>query len=161
MAAVPESLQGYVYRPRAIAFQGVRASGRWQLKTTVITVRGTAAHFADIVECAGQQADRLLAAVPGSRDAGVAHLTVHLGTAGVWLLLDWWSEGDILMHRHFHASLDDPTRFNDVAPHHLGPCVWELAVQAHERDAWLRHVLANPKGPDIGAYLQDGLNANV
>ena len=149
MAAIPESLQGYVYRPRAIAFAGVRASGRWRLKTTVVTVRGTAAHFADIIEGAGQQADRLLVAVPAGRDAGVAHLTVHLGTAGVWLLLDWWSEGDILMHRHFHALFDDPTRFTDVAPHHLGPCVWELAVHAHERDAWLRHVLANPGGPDI------------
>lgn len=67
----------------------------------------------------------------------------------------------MLMHRHCHASLDDPTRFADVASRHVGPCVWELAVQAHEREAWLRHVLANPAGPDLDAYLRDGLSARL
>lgn len=161
MEPAPASLHAYVYRPRAVAFQGVRAAGRWQLKTTVITVRGRAAHFADIIAGAGEQADRLLAAIPAGPDAGVAQLIVHIGTGGVWLLLDWWSEGDVLMHRHFHATLDDPTRFTDVAPHHLGPCVWDLAVQAHEREVWLRHVLANPNGPDLAAYLGDGLTATL
>lgn len=159
---IAESLRGYLYKPRTVACIGVRAIGRWQVKATVITVRGTAAHFPDIVEAGFSTAEALLAfVIDDGRDAGVAHLTLHLGLGGVWLLLDWWSEGDMLMHRHFHASLDDPTRFADVASRHYGPCVWELAVQAHEREAWLRHVLANPSGPDLDAYLQDGLNARV
>lgn len=156
---VPASLRGYRYAPRTVGFQGVRARGRWQVKGTVITVRGTAAHFEEIVEGAWRETDRVLAAVADDgRDAGIAHMLLHLGTGGAWLLVDWWSEGDILMHRHFHAGFDRPERFSDVAPRHFGPCVWELAVQAHERDAWIRHVLANPAGPDLAAYLSDGLN---
>ena len=158
----PASLRGYVYKPRTVAFVGVRELGRWQVKATVITVRGTATHFPDVVEAGWSMAEALLLGVAdGGRDAGVAHLTLHLGLGGVWLLLDWWSDGDMLMHRHFQASLDDPTRFADVGSRHYGPCVWELAVQAHEREAWLRHVLANPAGPDLDAYLQDGLNARL
>ena len=160
--ALRDSLRGYVYKPRTVAFQGVRTVGRWQVKCTVITVRGRAAHFTDVIDGAWEAAGRLLAAVPeDGRDAGVAHLTIHLSLGGVRLLLDWWSEGDMLRHRGLHAPLDDPSRFTEVAARHDGPFVWELAVQAHERDAWVRHVLARPDGPDLPAYLADGLTASL
>ncbi|GAB3138894.1 hypothetical protein [Microbispora hainanensis] len=35
-------------------------------------------------------------------------------------------------------------------------CVWELSPILHERDAWVRHVLA-PDRPDLAAYLADTL----
>ena len=82
---------------------------------------------------------------------------MHVDAGGIWLLLDWWSEGDRLLHRELRASIDNPTRFVDGGPHPVGRSVWDLAVQAHERAAWLRHVLANPDGPDLKAYLADGL----
>ena len=161
-SSVPPALRAYRYKPRTIAFQGVRQSDRWSIKLTVVTVRGAAAHFEDEIEAAVDRGARLLAGLSeGSGDAGVASLIVHVGLAGVWLLLDWWSDGDMLMHRHFFAPLDDSTRFADVEGRHLGPCVWELAVQAHEREAWLRHVLQNPNGPDLDAYLADGFSAVV
>ncbi len=157
---VPAVLRGYRYKPRLIAFQGHRAVGRWRVKATIITLRGTAAHFVDEIDAAWDQAAPVLNAIAADgTDAGVASLIVHIGRAGVWLLLDWWSQGDLMRHRHFFASLDDPARFTDVGPRHIGPCVWELAVQAHERQAWLVHVLANPAGPDLDAYLADGLTA--
>lgn len=162
MAPAPASLRTYRYAPRTIAFQGVRDAGRWRVKVTVITVRGRAEHFPDVIEGAWAEAERLLGAVPDNeRDCGVACLTIHLGRAGVWLLLDWWIDGDMTMHRHLHAPIDDPTRFIDCASRHLGPCVWELAVQAHEREAWLRHVLANASGPDLDAYCADGMTASI
>ena len=33
-------------------------------------------------------------------------------------------------------------------------CVWELPPIAHERDAWVRHMLV-PDQPDLSAYLAD------
>jgi len=49
----------------------------------------------------------------------------------------------------------DPTHF--VAPDlpWIG-CVWELPPILHERDAWVRHLLA-PQVPDLAAYLADTL----
>lgn len=35
-------------------------------------------------------------------------------------------------------------------------CVWELPPILHERDAWVRHLLA-PEVPDLEAYLADSL----
>jgi hypothetical protein len=34
-------------------------------------------------------------------------------------------------------------------------------VIGHERDAWVRHVLARPDGPDLEAYLDDRLGGRV
>ncbi len=152
----------YRYQKRTIGFQGARAVGRWRVKGTVITLRGTAAHFSDEIEAAWTVAERVLVAVPDlGLDAGVALLIVHVGPTGISLLLGCWEEGDGMRDRHFHASIDDPTRFTDVGPEHRGPSVWDLAVLAHEREAWLAHVLVNPGGPDVENYLADGLNGSV
>ncbi|UDL96373.1 hypothetical protein LGH83_09440 [Lichenihabitans sp. PAMC28606] len=155
-------LSSYRYNPRAIAFQGHRAIGRWRVKAHVITVRGTAAHFPDIVEAAWDKVSVVLGEAPDQGlDVGIAFVTLHLGVQGVWLLLDWWHRADMTIHRHFRAPFDDPTRFVDVGPEHLGPCVWEIAVAAHERQAWITHVLDNRAGADLDAYLDDGLTATM
>lgn len=49
----------------------------------------------------------------------------------------------------------DPTHFVPVERPWIG-CVWELPPIQHERDAWVRHLLA-PDTPDLDAYLVDSL----
>jgi hypothetical protein len=50
---------------------------------------------------------------------------------------------------------DDMTHFMVLDRRWIG-CVWELAPLVHERDAWVRHMLA-PDQPDLDAYLADYL----
>jgi hypothetical protein len=50
---------------------------------------------------------------------------------------------------------DDPTHFVRLESSLIG-CVWELPPVLHERDAWVRHMLA-PDHPDLDAYLADSL----
>ncbi len=47
----------------------------------------------------------------------------------------------------------DPTHFVRLDGSLIG-CVFELPPIAHERDAWVRHVLA-PEQPDLAGYLAD------
>ncbi|MFD9590554.1 hypothetical protein ACFWBM_38385 [Streptomyces sp. NPDC059980] len=49
----------------------------------------------------------------------------------------------------------DPTRFVSPDLPWIG-CVWELPPILHERDAWVRHLLA-PDVPDLKAYVADSL----
>ena len=159
---IPKSLASYRYRPRSISFLGAQTCDRWRVKINVVTTRGVASDFPDVVAAAWQTSESVLRAVPDTDlDTNIAFLTLHLGLAGVWLLIDRWEEGDILRHHHFRAALDDPTHFVDVSADHYGPCVWELAVQAFERQAWLDCVLANPDGPDVEAYLRIGLTGLI
>ena len=110
------------------------------------------------VEAAWQALTAALPVHSATHDShGVAVLTMHLGLQGFWVLIDCWAYGDVLMHRHLRAPVDSFAGLRDAATEGFGPCVWALAVQAHERQAWLRHVLANPHGPDLGSYLEDGL----
>ncbi len=57
------------------------------------------------------------------------------------------------------ASRSWAARTGTRALHHRPPwigCVWELPPILHERDAWVRHMLA-PDAPDLDAYLADSL----
>ncbi|MYT74343.1 MULTISPECIES: hypothetical protein [unclassified Streptomyces] len=52
----------------------------------------------------------------------------------------------------------DPARFVPTEPADrpwIG-CVWELPPLLHERNAWVRHMLA-PERPDLDAYVHDSL----
>lgn len=50
---------------------------------------------------------------------------------------------------------NDPTHFVRLDRSMIG-CVWELPPILHERDAWVRHMLA-PDHADLDAYLADSL----
>ncbi|GAA2459913.1 hypothetical protein GCM10010273_50240 [Streptomyces lavendulocolor] len=51
----------------------------------------------------------------------------------------------------------DPARFVRLERPWIG-CVWEMPPLAHERDAWVRHMLA-PDRPDLDAYVADSLRS--
>lgn len=91
-----------------------------------------------------------------NRSHGLGFCIVHIGEEAVWLLLDWWISGGIVCQRMLSAPLAQPTMFTPVSTPALA-CVWELAVIAHERDAWVRHMLTT--SPDSPAYLNDILPA--
>ena len=158
----PPGLAGYRYEMRPIRFLGVSTTpSGWNVKSYAITVADLGGTLPD--KGVGLAWQALIAALSVPSDIkdghGVAILTMHLGLRGFWVLVDWWASGDMLMHRHLRAPIDNLGDLRDVSAEAFGPCAWELAVQAHERRAWLEHVLARPQGPDLPAYLKDGLTA--
>lgn len=90
------------------------------------------------------------------RSHGLGFCIVHVGEEAIWLLLDWWITGGIVCQRMLSAPLAQPESFTPVTQPALA-CVWELAVIAHERDAWVRHMLTDR--PDAEAWLDDVLPA--
>lgn len=81
---------------------------------------------------------------------------VHVGQDAVWLLVDWWITGGIACQRLLSAPLAQPDAFTPASIPALA-CVWELVVIAHERNAWVRHMLTAE--PDARGYLEDVLPA--
>ncbi|MFJ3905367.1 hypothetical protein [Streptomyces sp. NPDC090025] len=93
------------------------------------------------------------------------------GDTGAYLNVYSWVWDNVL---HFagaaagQSALDCP----DTDPTHFVPlsgterdrswigCVWELAPLVHERNAWVRHMLA-PEVPDLSGYLADPLRAGT
>ncbi|MFD4836363.1 hypothetical protein ACFWP0_02570 [Achromobacter sp. NPDC058515] len=87
---------------------------------------------------------------------GLGFCIVHVGQEAVWLLVDWWISGGIVCQRMLSAPLAQPENFTPVSGPALA-CVWELVITAHERNAWVRHMLTAE--PDARCYLEDLLPA--
>lgn len=140
-------------RPRPIRFQAMHLDG-WKIKSYAIATAGTRPR-AELMMAARRLAASTLPPRPDRVGAyGVGFLVVHDGADSCSALVDWWVRADELHQRGFSAPPDQPCALEPLLTPAIGS-VWELAVTAHERQAWLRHVLANPAGPNIDAYLAD------
>lgn len=87
-------------------------------------------------------------------------LTLNLGEQALWALAQMWTN-DILRQFCFYAPLDRLDHFQPAPMPGFNACVWELEVTHHERDAWVRHVMADPAAPKFDDYLDDTLTISV
>ncbi|RZQ61205.1 hypothetical protein [Amycolatopsis suaedae] len=146
-----DSLAVAAYRPRRTRTEGLTHRDGWAVKRIGITVDDKLPGEAELAAAMDAAAGLL----PPVNETGAAFLVVHRGEEALWALMGWW-ELDILYQRLFRAELGT-TRFERVGPDGPTACVWELVAVAHERDAWVRHVLGRPEEPDLAGYLAAGL----
>lgn len=150
------------YAPRRFGSLGEWRIGRFRLKAYGINVRtdpGLPLVAEPIVEAARKHVGRRLAvAERESGHYGLGYVILHEGADAVWLLIDWWIEAEVACHLLSSARKEAPTAFSPVTRPLLA-CVWEMAPIAHERDAWIRHMLK--AGPDPAGYLADRLPDGV
>lgn len=160
------------YTARPVRFLRLADLGGWRVK-----VYGISAHRERpdpaFVEAAERLArDRLpsppvWSAVPGAGPAvsedryGIGILIAHEGREGGFALVSWWVGENMLQHHVYFAPAHAPFTFEYLSPTGIVACVWELAVLAFEREAWIEAMLANPGGPDLQTYLARRLNADL
>jgi hypothetical protein len=104
---------------------------------------------------------QLLPAPDGTPPA--TFIVVHRGGDGAAYLnaYSWvWDNvlhmrGAVAAQPEFGCPDDDPTHFMALDNNWIG-CVYELPPVLHERNAWVKHMLA-PDTPDLDAYLADSL----
>jgi hypothetical protein len=141
------------YRTRSIRPLGLWTIGTWRLKAYGIAYDASAPREALVVAAR----DAIEAALPDTtadgHDHGVGWVTVHDARDGVFVLLDWWGGENMLYQRLWHGPGETPVTLTAGDLESPVLCVWELAVAAAERQAWIDCVLANPAGPDLERYL--------
>jgi hypothetical protein len=149
------------YAPRPVRCLHVADLDGWRIKVCGIAYSGEVPEEG-LVDAALAVARRRLPS-PASSDNryGVGFLGVHQGRASNFVFLDWWEEENELHHHVWFSSRAEPTTLREQRPADPIACAWDIAVLAHERTAWVSHVLANPRGPDLDAYLDDQLNGDV
>lgn len=147
------------YETRKIAFREARQIAGWGVKLYTIT-KGDSFK-------SEQAYSSFLEAIPELlQDAGrsdlptykQAFVIVHQAREGVLILLNWWTGGEMVETKIYFSDYGSPgtispSPFKDKAL----VCIWELEVFAHERKAWITHVLSRPENPDFPSYLEDAM----
>jgi hypothetical protein len=150
------------YATRPIRFLDMVEHGQWRIKAYGIAYGGRRAPRPEVVNAALALLPRVLPS-PAITDSryGVGFAGVHDGRGCIFAFFDWWEAENELYHRVFVTPLGDLGDFRETTATGPTACVWDLRVLCHERTAWLDHVLRNPAGPDLDAYLADRLNEDA
>ena len=86
---------------------------------------------------------------------GLGFVIVHRGREATFVLLDVWVGENMLWHQTWVDGVN-------VSQSGISVCVWELAVQAHERVAWIKHIYrATGETPHVDGYLADRISGAV
>ena len=141
------------YHPRCFRRLGVWSVEETVFKVTGITKTGAPDVAAATLEAARVFAHKTYADMKAPSDNGAGYAILHAGDMATWLVLHWWGHDDIAMGVVASSSGIGP--FLLATAHPFIACVWEQVVIAHERDAWVRHMLTTT--PLIDAYLSDFL----
>jgi hypothetical protein len=146
------------YAPRPITALGLETIDGWRIKVYGIAYdRPTPRR--ELVDAALEvAAARLPHPAVTWCHHGAAFLGVHDGRGVNFVFVDWWQHENELQHHVYLSPSDTPAALRPAAAD-VDPiaCAWDLHVLAHERDAWVRHVLARPGEPDLDAYCADVL----
>ena len=149
------------YTPRPVRPMGVRSIGGWKLKLYGIAY-GQEEPRPELIRAALGAVDSTL---PGPAHAHahseLGFLGIHDGRDSNFVFLCWWENENELQHRVFYSPSDRPAQLRPATPQEPIACVWDLGVIAHEREAWIRHVLAKPGAPDRDGYLADALSGRI
>lgn len=141
------------YRQRPIRFLELWQADAWRMKCYGIAY-ARALPRPEVIETAQELlASRLPELAASALHYHTGFAGVHDGRDGVFIFLDFWANQNELHHHVFVAPVAQPRQVTYVTPTGLSACVWDLAVQCYERQAWIETVLANPNGPDRTAYL--------
>jgi hypothetical protein len=148
------------YQTRPIRSLGLLKAEGWRLKVYAAAYARPSPR-SELVEAT----KRLVYRLPQPPDAqgryGVGFLCAHDGRGGCYAFVDWWADENELHHRIYFAEEDRPSQLVPVGPDGLTACVWDLAIMAFERQAWLDTVLRNSGGPDLERYLATWLEADL
>jgi hypothetical protein len=87
-----------------------------------------------------------------------AFLILHEAREGIWILFNYWTGGEMIQTDVCFSSFNDPDKIQS-SPYKDSSllCVWELEIFAHERAAWIKHILSNADKPKFIDYLKDTL----
>jgi hypothetical protein len=142
------------FHERVIRSGGVVTVSGWQVKQYRLTVVQEPIEPAVLGAAEAVLPSLLPVADAADATPRVAFAVLHKGVNAIWCNLYSWCLEAIVHCRAASASLSAPTEFAPLSQPLIG-CVWELPALAHERSAWVRHMVR--QSPDLGGYLDDWL----
>lgn len=151
-----------VYKTRKIAFKEVLAINDWQIKVYTIAKNGDFNHD-EFYENVKKEIPKWLRMSNSFNDNNeqIGFLILHAGTEGIFSLMNWWVGENMLNTHIFMTQYDTPSSFTKISGDGLAPCIWEIEVIHHEKNAWVNHVLKQYSNPNFQGYLDSTYNGII
>jgi hypothetical protein len=140
------------YYARRIDFLRVLDRGEWRFKIYTIDYRNADVAYDQFTGGMRLGFGELPDPPRVAGRPGVGFAIAHQGKGADYLIFAWWDRENELPLRVFIREPDAEWR---IAQGSESVCVWDLQVIAHERDAYVKHVMRVDS--DIEAYLADKL----
>lgn len=140
------------YRDRPTVPAGVIELDDWRLKAYGIRFQDPAPDGARVAAAALPLAPTVLPSPAQAQGRpGVGFVILHEGSGMHYVVLGWWDrENELPVVIWVREEGEEEWRPAEGVESF---CVWDLQVMAHERDAYVEHVLSKPEAPDLDAYL--------
>lgn len=149
------------YQPRPIRFLNLWQVNGWRIKLYGIACARPLPQ-PQLVAAAQRVATQHLGSLPCDlHHYNIGFLGVHEGRTANFVFLDFWADENELHHHVFVSPTENPDALTCVTATGLSACVWDLRLQAFERDAWVAHILQQSAAPDFEGYLATTLNTDV
>jgi len=137
------------FQTRPVIFLGIASRGGWRLKRYAIHMPNEELQIERFASW-GTAADSVLPNPPETHSRpGVGLVIMHQGNGADYLPIAWWdNENEMPLHVFVREGINFRAARGTESV-----CVWDIGIIAHERDAYVRHVLT--ADPDIDGYLRD------
>jgi hypothetical protein len=149
------------YQTRRVQFLDLWPVDGWRIKVYGISHSGPQPRSELVAAARGIAAQHLRSLPANLGHYHLGFLGVHDGRTSNFVFLDFWADENELHHHVFVSPTAHPDQFTYVTPTGLSACVWDLRLQAFEREAWVTHVLQRSDSPDFDGYVKATLNADV
>jgi hypothetical protein len=149
------------YEPRPIRFLELWERGGWRLKVYSLAYELPLARPHIIETSKAVLWDHLERVSTDKTHYHIGFIGINDGRGAIFSFVDFWADENELHHHVFIAPKDDVAQLAYATPTGLIACVWDMALIAFERQAWVNTVLNNPSGPDIEAYLSTRMSRDV
>lgn len=142
------------YLPRRVIFVQRIATPHRTLKVYTITSHDQLEPPATLDSILNRLADRTTPPTTEEpNNPGFA--IVNVSAANIYVVINWWTANNRLKGRIYQFATDSAgDQFIDCTEQDLQADVAELALQWHERNAWIKHVLLDDQRDTTG-YLAD------
>lgn len=147
------------YAPRAFRFVELITIGDWQMKLYGIALDKKLPR-PELLDAAKKIAAEQLAQ-ERANNYRVGFIGAHDGRNTSVVFVDFWGNENELFHRVFLCRSNETLELRPADLADPSVCVWDLHLQAFERAAWIKHVLAKSAAPDFDGYLGERLNAEA
>jgi len=132
----------------------------WRIKMYGITYRKETPD-AGLIKAGQLIAEARLRGIAPDTHHQVGFLGIHQAQSRNLVFLNWWTNENELHHHPYVSTKEAPTHLQYALPDGPAMSVWDIKLIAFERDAWVECVLANEDEPNLEAYLERRMSAEV